>query len=204
MALPDRSVTPRKRDRIRSWLSGSPSADAQRSNLPLLSPQQPSLPPSSPPSPPPAYSSAFVTTGQNPASPGASARTRDDLAKQILHNVLEELTTEDRAIVEEYVLPGSADVSLVLQKAVNAVQAKRVLCESKRWTFTIAGREVVLKDEADKVLAWLKRFQSIGDVAVNADPLHAGLPWAAIRFLLEVCWLPFSPQDLVWRVGTEN
>ena len=43
-----------------------------------------------------------------------------------------------------------------------------------------------LGDEADKVLLWLDRFKSVGDIAVNADPIHAGLPWAGIRLLLEV------------------
>jgi hypothetical protein len=52
--------------------------------------------------------------------------------------------------------------------------------------FTFAGRTVTLKEEADKVVHWLNRFKSVGDVAVNADPVHAGLPWAGIRLLLEV------------------
>ena len=40
--------------------------------------------------------------------------------------------------------------------------------------------------DADKVLLWLDRFKSVGDIAVNVDPIHAGLPWAAIRLLLEI------------------
>jgi len=44
-----------------------------------------------------------------------------------------------------------------------------------------------LWDEADKVMLWLDRFKQVGDIAVNADPIHAGLPWAGIRLLLEVC-----------------
>lgn len=42
-----------------------------------------------------------------------------------------------------------------------------------------------LWDEADKVMLWLDRFKQVGDIAVNADPIHAGLPWAGIRLLLE-------------------
>jgi ankyrin repeat domain-containing protein 50 len=45
---------------------------------------------------------------------------------------------------------------------------------------------VRLAQEADKVLLWLDRFKSMGDIAVNADPIHTGLPWAGIRLLLEV------------------
>ena len=43
-----------------------------------------------------------------------------------------------------------------------------------------------LRDEADNVMLWLDRFKQVGDIAVNADPIHAGLPWAGIRLLLEV------------------
>ena len=43
-----------------------------------------------------------------------------------------------------------------------------------------------LRDEADNVILWLDRFKQVGDVAVNVDPIHAGLPWAGVRLLLEV------------------
>lgn len=50
----------------------------------------------------------------------------------------------------------------------------------------IRGRPVILREEADKVIVWLDRFKAVGDIAMNADPIHAGLPWAGIRLLLEV------------------
>lgn len=48
------------------------------------------------------------------------------------------------------------------------------------------GKTVELKAVANKVLLWLDKFKQIGDVASNADPVHIGLPWAGLRFLLEV------------------
>lgn len=45
----------------------------------------------------------------------------------------------------------------------------------------------MLRDQADKIIHWIDRFKAVGDVAVNADPIHAGLPWASLRLLLEVC-----------------
>lgn len=70
------------------------------------------------------------------------------------------------------------------------VEEKKAECEAKRWTFTIAGRSTVLREEADKVIHWLNRFKSVGDVAVSADPVHAGLAWAGVRLLLEVKLYP--------------
>ena len=71
-------------------------------------------------------------------------------------------------------------------QAIAAAKVKQQRCIERRWTFTFAGREVTLKDEADKVVHWLNRFKSVGDIVVNVDPMHAGLPWAGIRLLLEV------------------
>jgi hypothetical protein len=39
----------------------------------------------------------------------------------------------------------------------------------------------------DKVVRFLDKFKAVGDVVANIDPFHAGLPWAGIRAILEVC-----------------
>jgi hypothetical protein len=38
----------------------------------------------------------------------------------------------------------------------------------------------------EKTVSVLNKFISVGDVAVNFDPVHAALPWAAVRFVLVV------------------
>jgi hypothetical protein len=38
----------------------------------------------------------------------------------------------------------------------------------------------------EKTVSVLNKFVSVGDVAVNFDPVHAALPWAAVRFVLVV------------------
>jgi len=38
----------------------------------------------------------------------------------------------------------------------------------------------------EKTVSVLNKFLSVGDVAVNFDPIHAALPWAAVRFVLVV------------------
>ena len=32
----------------------------------------------------------------------------------------------------------------------------------------------------------MQKFKEIGDIAVQHDPVHASLPWADVRLLLEV------------------
>jgi hypothetical protein len=77
-------------------------------------------------------------------------------------------------------------IDSALRVAFKAAQDKQMLCEDKRWTFTFRGHTVRLRDEADNVMLWLDRFKQVGDIVVNVDPIHAGLPWAGIRLLLEV------------------
>lgn len=57
----------------------------------------------------------------------------------------------------------------------------------KRWVLKISGhRRIIIRDVLDKIALWITKFKEIGDVIVQYDPTHAALPWAGVRFLLEV------------------
>ena len=67
------------------------------------------------------------------------------------------------------------------------VKESERLCISKQWRYKRkSGEIVILRDLFGKVVKWLPRFKDIGDVVVQYDPVHAALPWAGVRFLLEV------------------
>lgn len=53
--------------------------------------------------------------------------------------------------------------------------------ERSAWTATTPNRAAIAK-----VITCLRRFKEVGDIAVYFDPVHAALPWAVFRFLLEV------------------
>jgi hypothetical protein len=108
------------------------------------------------------------------------------LSRDFLDRTLELLPQQERATVEKHILTTADDISSALLVTFNAAQDKQKLCEDKRWTFTFRGHTVRLRDGADNVMLWLDRFKQVGDIAVNVDPIHAGLPWAGIRLLLEV------------------
>lgn len=66
------------------------------------------------------------------------------------------------------------------------VEAARDLALRKRWKFTKSnGDVVILRDVMEKIVGWIQRFKETGDAAVQYDPAHAALPWAAFRFLLQ-------------------
>ena len=115
-----------------------------------------------------------------------SHRADRDLGGDFLNKALQLLSEQERTTIREHVLSTVGDIDSVLLGAYSAAEDKQKLCENKRWTFTFRGHTVKLRDEADKVIRWLNRFGRVGDIAVNVDPIHAALPWAGIRFLLEV------------------
>lgn len=69
---------------------------------------------------------------------------------------------------------------------IREVRAKSDICKRKKWTFEFNGRTISLGEQAEKVIQWLDKIKAVGDVTVNVDPIHAGLPWAGIRMLLIV------------------
>ena len=75
---------------------------------------------------------------------------------------------------------------LDIEKLLVAVRAKREMCLENLWEFEFRGRAVTLRDQADKIISWLAKFKEVGDIAIQQDPSHAALPWAGIRFLLQV------------------
>lgn len=57
----------------------------------------------------------------------------------------------------------------------------------KSWSFKRKNGEIVfVRDLLAKAAKWANHFKDVGDIAVQYDPAHAALPWAGVRFLLNV------------------
>jgi hypothetical protein len=75
----------------------------------------------------------------------------------------------------------------ILQTVIRSAEDRRKDCISRQWKLKIpGGKVIILRDVVEKISGWLDRFKAIGDAAVQYDPTHAALPWAAFRFLLNV------------------
>ncbi|KAF1994380.1 hypothetical protein P154DRAFT_32248 [Amniculicola lignicola CBS 123094] len=173
-----RPATPRTRDRLRRLLG-------RRSPAPLNT----QIHVTSPTPPAPGPTSLASASLQVPTSPPRGVKPdifnspKDRWATALLG-----LTARDQALVQKYTPAssvGSDTIITNLGDILEATQRKRELVEDGRWTLPIMGRRISVRGEADKVIRWLDRFKQAGDVAVNADPVHAGLPWAAIRLILQ-------------------
>lgn len=116
-------------------------------------------------------------------------RTIEKLWDKALGN----LSDEDRGIID----PQHTDKLVILKDVLEAVEKKKLLCLKKRWKYKkINGEVIILRDLLEKVVVWVNKFKQVMDVAVQYDPLHAALPWAAVRFLLQVN-SPFSNQAIL-------
>ncbi|RDW56912.1 hypothetical protein BP5796_12979 [Coleophoma crateriformis] len=79
----------------------------------------------------------------------------------------------------------SNEQSFTLEKLQKLVQDHLRLSNGKRTVFLIGSREIVIREIIGKIATWLNKFLAIGSVAVQYDPVHAALPWAAICFILQ-------------------
>nr|POF13754.1 vegetative incompatibility protein het-e-1 [Quercus suber] len=114
------------------------------------------------------------------------AALSSDPGLKLLEKALSLLEPKERETIEKHGAKGVADIDAAVHQAYDAAVLQQQVCEDKRWQWPFRGRTVVLRDEAGKVLRWLDRFKSVGDVVANVDPVHVGLPWAGIRMLLEI------------------
>jgi hypothetical protein len=77
-------------------------------------------------------------------------------------------------------------LNILAELHADAERSKQRSVES-RWKYTRrSGETVIIRDVFDKIVHWVDIFKQVGDTAVQYDPAHAALPWAGIRFLLQI------------------
>jgi len=76
----------------------------------------------------------------------------------------------------------------ILSDLLKLTEQSKKECIEKRWRYTRkSGETVIFVDLFSKIVKWIDLFKQVGDTAVQYDPVHAALPWAGVRFLLQVC-----------------
>lgn len=178
-------VRGRKRDRLRSRLGFGrdvspdcrPNPGAATANPP---PVHASAPPSSSPGP-------HATAGPPPTPP----------PRDLWFDALKLLSETEQLAIQKIQHTCLSHGALPIEEIISITKAKQEECERKSYTFHFRGKEIILRDVAAKIVLWLDKFKSIGDVAVNFDPVHASLPWAGVRFLLEVLATLFLQRILL-------
>jgi hypothetical protein len=120
---------------------------------------------------------------QNAVSDSTTATQATDKSSRLWREALEKLPPEDQRVLSA--CPKPLSKLELLQSMLEITERRQQEWDSKRWKVTVGGREVVFAEQATKIIGWLNKFKTVGDVAVSYDPVYAALPWAAVRFILE-------------------
>jgi hypothetical protein len=107
----------------------------------------------------------------------------------------------DKALVQLQESSKDKDIVAVVECFARSPVADNATPESK--PSTVKGFAKVIKEKlkheinskehdsetyrfVERTVSVLNKFLSVGDVVVNFDPIHADLPWAAVRFIFVV------------------
>lgn len=92
------------------------------------------------------------------------------------------MNDEDKPLADLHTL----DKRTLLDDVAQVVEEKRLKCAKKEWKFSRNGKIISTRDILGRVVSWINKFKEVGDIAVQYDPAHATLPWAAVRLVLQV------------------
>lgn len=92
------------------------------------------------------------------------------------------LSNEDKRFTDYQKL----DKRNFLADLIQDVESKQQLCANGSWTIGRKGGPLVLRDMFSKIVLWINKFREVGDFVTQFDPVHAALPWAGVRLLLQV------------------
>ena len=88
----------------------------------------------------------------------------------------------------------------ILSDLLEVTEKSRKECIKKRWRYTRnSGETVIFVDLFGKIVKWIDLFKQVGDAAVQYDSVHAALPWAGVRFLLQVCGIKIG-KSKYWNL----
>ena len=87
----------------------------------------------------------------------------------------------------------------ILEDVLKAVNEKKQACMKGRWKYRKGNKEIIIRDQLEKMVEWVNKFKEVGDTVMQYDPMHAALPWAGVRFFLQVgCLLSELPRSDIY------
>jgi hypothetical protein len=171
----------------------------------------------------PSAASGCTGGGALSASGSRSVLTASGASSDLWAQALQRLPTGDRAKLNSdpsvaawaQGRTGSETLPDLLEQLHDLAKRNKKQYDTKSWSFKLHGRDYILRDVAGKVVEWVNLFKQVGDVAIQHDPGYAALPWAGVRFLLEVgehkySLMPARPlrtlyhADLLYRFHLES
>ena len=93
----------------------------------------------------------------------------------------------ERMLLKNPESPGSED----LQTKMSSILSRRLNeMASRQWSIKWKGKPRQIRDQIDRIVKVVQIGKDFGSAASGLDPIHAGLPWAGVCILLQVCSCP--------------
>jgi hypothetical protein len=116
------------------------------------------------------------------ATKGLPAVSSSSYAEDLWMKAVEELSDENKKDIDFT----RTDKRAILDDVLAAVEKGKQICIQKRWKYRKGDREIIIRDKLEKVVTWVNTFKGVCNTVVQYDPGHAALPWAGVKFLLQV------------------
>lgn len=106
-------------------------------------------------------------------------------SEHLWQTAVQSLSDEDKANLDL----SSQNALQVLEQSLKLTDDAEKRSQKDAWQFTRrSGEKVIVRDVFSKVALWINHFKAVGDTVVQYDPAHAALPWASLRFILQVSY----------------
>ena len=119
------------------------------------------------------------------------ATLRHDLW-QLAYN---KFSVEEPKLVQKYermlLKDPESPVNEDLQTRMSSILSRKLNeMASRQWSIKWKGKPHQVRDQVDRIVKVVQIGKDFGSAAAGIDPIHAGLPWAGVCILLQVCSCP--------------
>jgi hypothetical protein len=133
------------------------------------------------------FGNTVVTPGTGTNSDAVRTTPTGSTGPQSLWaKAISQLDLHERETLRGFIEADTQDMASILESTRNETRRIVDTNRERAWKITVRGEDLVLRDVGMKILQWVDGFKEIGDIAAQFDPVHAALPWALFKFLLQV------------------
>ncbi|KAF8459964.1 hypothetical protein BDZ91DRAFT_457469 [Kalaharituber pfeilii] len=100
----------------------------------------------------------------------------------------ESLPEENKRILVEcgIIINAKSSQTGFLDEILRVAKEAKEKAEAKSGKFKFGSMEIDLGQKMQAIICWIDKFKTIGDIVIQYDPVHAALPWAGVRFILQM------------------
>ena len=134
---------------------------------------------------PPAYGSNEFNLGSQPKPKVQESSYTSSLWADAVRKIQKELPSEIRAQLPDNLEKSAA--SQIVESVVAEAKDRQEDSTAKEHQIEVPGKNgkrVKLRDVYGSILSFAMKFRDVGDIAIQASPPQAALPWAIVRLCL--------------------